>query len=139
MAGRERQALQRQFSRAMAHTDGTLLGDARKVEAEKAWLSLKAPIVALHRGDAEHLPYKASYFDLVTCGHALHHFPLAERVLGETAMIIKPSGRIVILGSLAPEDIEAAILHNHIKLLRAPRTGSLSRYQLFPPCLSGAA
>ncbi len=75
---RERQILQRQFSRAVAHTDGILRGDAPKVVAEKARLSQKAPNVAFHRGDAEHLPYKASYFDLVTCGHALHHFPLAE-------------------------------------------------------------
>ena len=83
MAGRERQLLPRQFSRAAAHTDGNLLGDGPKVGAEKARLPQKAPNVAFHRGDAEPLPYKASSFDLVTCGHALHHFPLAERVLGE--------------------------------------------------------
>ena len=126
MAGRERQILQRQFSRAVAHTDGTLLGYAPKVVAEKARLSQKVPNVAIHRGDAEHLPNKASCFDLVTCGHALHHFPLAERMLGEIAGIINPSGRIVIFGSVAPEEIEAAILHNRIKLLRDPPAPEVS-------------
>ncbi len=88
------------------------------MEAEKARLSQKAPNVAFHRGDAEHLPHKASCFDLVTCGHALHHFPLAERVPGGIAWIVKPSGRILIFDSLASEEIEAAILHNRIELLR---------------------
>ena len=139
MAGRERQILQRQFSRAVAHTDRTLLGDAPKVEAEKTRLSQKAPNVAFHRGDAEHLPYKASYFDLVTCGHALRHFPLAECVLGEIARIIKPSGRIVIFGPVAPETLRPPYSTNASNSSATPRTGSLSGYQIFRPCLSGAA
>ena len=168
MASQEKELLQQQFARAVAHTGGYLPRDAPSVMAEKlelvwpgssdtaldvacgsgtfalalaprvshvygldltwemlleagkARLSQKAPNVTFHRGDAEHLPYKASCFDLVTCGHALHHFPFPERVLGEIAWIIKPSGRIGIFDSVAPEDIEAAILHNRIELLRDP-------------------
>jgi ubiquinone/menaquinone biosynthesis C-methylase UbiE len=50
--------------------------------------------VALHRGNAEHLPYADSSFDAVYGSSVLHHLDL-ERALAETFRVLRPGGRCV--------------------------------------------
>jgi ubiquinone/menaquinone biosynthesis C-methylase UbiE len=50
--------------------------------------------VALHRGDAEHLPYAPSSFDAVYGSSVLHHLDL-DRALAETFRVLRPGGRCV--------------------------------------------
>jgi SAM-dependent methyltransferase len=50
--------------------------------------------VALHRGNAEHLPYASSSFDAVYGSSVLHHLDL-ERALAETFRVLRPGGRCV--------------------------------------------
>jgi len=52
------------------------------------------PNVALHRGDAEHLPYAASSFDAVYGSSVLHHLDL-DRALAEVFRVLRPGGRCV--------------------------------------------
>lgn len=53
-----------------------------------------APNVVLLRGDAEHLPYAASSFDVVYGSSVLHHLDL-DRALGEIFRVLRPGGRCV--------------------------------------------
>jgi ubiquinone/menaquinone biosynthesis C-methylase UbiE len=50
--------------------------------------------VVLFRGDAEHLPYKGSSFDVVYGSSVLHHLDL-DRALGEVFRVLRPGGRCV--------------------------------------------
>jgi ubiquinone/menaquinone biosynthesis C-methylase UbiE len=52
------------------------------------------PNAALHRGNAEHLPYAASSFDAVYGSSVLHHLDL-DRALAETLRVLRPGGRCV--------------------------------------------
>ena len=70
--------------------------------------------------DAERLPFEDGSFELVTCRIAPHHFAHVGRWLQETARVLVPGGRLVIVDSLAPDDpTEAAFLHE-VEVLRDP-------------------
>ncbi len=61
--------------------------------------------VALHHGDATHLPYPASAFDAVTLSFTLELFEahdLAE-VLGECHRVLRPGGRLGVV-AMAQQD-----------------------------------
>jgi ubiquinone/menaquinone biosynthesis C-methylase UbiE len=47
-------------------------------------------------GDAAHLPFDDSTFDLVTCATAIHLMPDTQAVLREWTRVLRPSGHIVI-------------------------------------------
>jgi ubiquinone/menaquinone biosynthesis C-methylase UbiE len=53
--------------------------------------------------DAEALPFAAATFDLVTCRIAPHHFPRPDRFVMESARVLKPGGRFVLVDSTVPE------------------------------------
>jgi ubiquinone/menaquinone biosynthesis C-methylase UbiE len=52
--------------------------------------------------DAEHLPFAAARFDLVTCRIAPHHFPRPDRFVEEAARVLKPGGKFVLVDSTVP-------------------------------------
>lgn len=52
---------------------------------------------------ASRLPYIVGSFDLVFCVNALHHFRLPERFIMEARRVLKPDGRLAIVG-LNPHD-----------------------------------
>jgi ubiquinone/menaquinone biosynthesis C-methylase UbiE len=72
------------------------------------------------RGEGEHLPYASESFDLVSCHFAFHHLPDPETTFGEMLRVTKPSGRLFVADSLAPEDEARADLRNRIERLRDP-------------------
>jgi len=51
---------------------------------------------------AEHLPFKDSYFDAVTCFDVLEHIPDHERAIKEARRILKPNGYFFIMVPLHP-------------------------------------
>jgi ubiquinone/menaquinone biosynthesis C-methylase UbiE len=71
-------------------------------------------------GEAEHLPFKDSEFDVVVCRLAVHHFPQPEREIREMARVLKVGGRLVISDTISSEDEREARLHNALERLRDP-------------------
>jgi ubiquinone/menaquinone biosynthesis C-methylase UbiE len=59
---------------------------------------IRLPGVALVQGTAERLPWPAESFDRIFCINALHHFADKATFLAETRRILRPTGRILIIG-----------------------------------------
>ncbi len=76
--------------------------------------------VGFERGDAEHLPFSDSSFEVVSCRAAFHHFPRPGRVLSEMVRVATPDGRILLADMLGSEDAEQAELHDRIERLCDP-------------------
>jgi SAM-dependent methyltransferase len=56
----------------------------------------RLPEAELHVGDAEHLPFPDSTFDVVTCLGSLEHFPSPEHGAAEIARVVRADGRAVV-------------------------------------------
>jgi ArsR family transcriptional regulator len=61
--------------------------------------------VDLRRGDLESLPIDDARLDAATMMLVLHHVPEPERALAETARVLKPGGRLILVDML-PHDRE---------------------------------
>lgn len=46
--------------------------------------------------DAEHIPYKDNFFDVLICNASFHHYPHPEKVLKEMKRVLKNGGRLLI-------------------------------------------
>lgn len=46
--------------------------------------------------DAEHMPYKDNFFDVLVCNASFHHYPHPEEVLKEMKRVLKSGGRLLI-------------------------------------------
>ena len=92
-----------------------MLRRARAYQAEKQILN-----AAFVRGDAEHLPFHAGTFDLVSCQCSFHHLPKPQLVLREMVRVSKPEGRLLIIDPLAPESDSKFEIYNRIEQLRDP-------------------
>jgi ubiquinone/menaquinone biosynthesis C-methylase UbiE len=46
--------------------------------------------------DAEHIPYKDNFFDVLICNASFHHYPHPEEVLKEMKRVLKNGGRLLI-------------------------------------------
>lgn len=53
----------------------------------------------LARGDAGRLPYAAEAFDLLYCVNAIHHFDDPGQFIAESFRVLRPGGRLCIIGS----------------------------------------
>ena len=71
-------------------------------------------------GDVEHLPFRDSEFDVVTCRFSFHHFPGPRRSLHEMARVLRPGGRLVIEDMLSSEDTAKSEYQNEMENLRDP-------------------
>jgi len=69
--------------------------------------------------DAENIPFPDASFDLVTCRIAPHHFPHPDRFVQESARVLRPGGRFVLVDSTVP-DGEAGAFFNRYEVLRDP-------------------
>jgi ubiquinone/menaquinone biosynthesis C-methylase UbiE len=85
------------------------------------------------QGDAQHLPFKATEFDLILFSEVLEHMPDPESALDEIVRVLKPDGRLIIstpckssfyekqFGSASLVQFLVALIQ---KLLRRPRPPS---------------
>jgi SAM-dependent methyltransferase len=71
-------------------------------------------------GDVEHLPFRESEFDVLTCRFSFHHFPEPRMSLCEMARVLRPGGRLVIEDMLSSEDTAKAEYQNKMENLRDP-------------------
>lgn len=46
--------------------------------------------------DAEHMPYKDNFFEVLICNASFHHYPHPEEVLKEMKRVLKSGGRLLI-------------------------------------------
>jgi ubiquinone/menaquinone biosynthesis C-methylase UbiE len=92
-----------------------MLRRARAYQAERQIAN-----AAFVLGDAEHLPFPAGVFDLVSCQCSFHHMPKPQVVLREMVRVAKPAGRLVIIDPLAPESESKFDVYNRIEQLRDP-------------------
>lgn len=58
----------------------------------------KSPHFHLCRGDAAELPFKSSFFDLIYCIHAIHHFRSPENFIQNAFNLLRPGGLLIIIG-----------------------------------------
>jgi ubiquinone/menaquinone biosynthesis C-methylase UbiE len=84
------------FLERVAHSGARIVGIDLSAELlSKARGRLAGiPNVALHRGNAEHLPYADSSFDVVYGSSVLHHVDV-DRGLAEVLRVLRPGGRCV--------------------------------------------
>jgi SAM-dependent methyltransferase len=92
-----------------------MLDEAGALAARRGIANLR-----FERGDAMALPYPDASFDLVTCRQCAHHFERPEQALRETARVLRPGGRLVLVDSVAPEEPVQDTFLNAIELLRDP-------------------
>jgi ubiquinone/menaquinone biosynthesis C-methylase UbiE len=82
--------------------------------------------------DAENLPFKSQYFDLVTCRIAAHHFPDVQRFIKESARVLKADAVLLVQDHLLPDDDANARYVDSFEKLRDPshnRAYNLSEWQ----------
>ncbi len=77
--------------------------------------------------DAEHLPFRAGSFDIVTCRLALHHMPDAGQAIAEMARVCRAGGRVALADNIVPEDEDTAAWVNQFETIRDP-----SHFRLWP-------
>lgn len=93
-----------------------MLAQAKNYAAERGVTNAR-----FDEGPAEALPYGDATFDLVTCRIAPHHFLDVQKFLSETARVLKPGGRFVLVDTAVPDDLpEAAKWQNAVEVLRDP-------------------
>jgi ubiquinone/menaquinone biosynthesis C-methylase UbiE len=102
-----------------------MLATARRLAAERGLRNM-----AVQFADAGALPFPADTFDVVTCRIAAHHFPDVPAFAHEAARVLKPTGRLVVEDSLAPDNpAESAFLDELERRRDATHVLSLSRRQ----------
>lgn len=104
--------------------DGLAVGvDASHSMLQRAVADNSGPSVAYLRADAEGLPFADEVADAVSCLAALYLINNPFQAIEELARVLKPSGRIVILTSLAPGGAAGT--------LRAKALNSMSGIRMF--------
>jgi ubiquinone/menaquinone biosynthesis C-methylase UbiE len=77
--------------------------------------------VGFHQGAADALPFEDNSFEIVTCRIAAHHFPDVPAFLRETARVLKPGGRFLLVDTTIPDaDPEAGAWQNAVEAVRDP-------------------
>jgi ubiquinone/menaquinone biosynthesis C-methylase UbiE len=76
--------------------------------------------ISFLEGDAQDLPCENASFDVVACRLAAHHFPYVRQGVQEWARVLKPSGKLVLVDTISPEEPEIDTSLNEIETLRDP-------------------
>lgn len=81
----------------LADIAGPMLERARELAAERGL------IVETREHPAEAMPYPDGHFDLVACRVAAHHFSSPEAFVRESARVLKPGGRFLLIDNSAED------------------------------------
>ncbi len=57
--------------------------------------------ISFRKANAEKLPFKSGFFDLIICTNAFHHYYNPNKVLKEVCRVLKPKGKIYLLDMTA--------------------------------------
>ena len=76
--------------------------------------------IATIEAAAEEIPFPAASFDLVTVRLAPHHFTSVPHFLNEAHRVLAPGGRLLVVDTVAPEDLDLDEQLNEIEALRDP-------------------
>jgi SAM-dependent methyltransferase len=106
------------IARRCARVTAVDITEAMLAEARKGAYSRSLRNIEFEIADAQDLPYESESFDIVTCRVSAHHFPHPGRFVAETARVLRPGGRLVLVDTIAPEDSSLDTLSNTIELLR---------------------
>lgn len=68
--------------------------------------------------DVVQMPFPSSYFDLVACRLAAHHFADSDAGIAEISRVLKPGGRFILVDHIAPEEPALDRFINRIDWLR---------------------
>ena len=63
------------------------------IEQAKRRLNGRAQLAV---GDAEHLPYADSMFDVIICNASFHHYTNPEAAVSEMRRVLRPGGSIIL-------------------------------------------
>jgi SAM-dependent methyltransferase len=74
--------------------------------------------VRFELADACALPYPDASFDVVTNRQSAHHYPDVQRGIRETARVLRPGGRFLLIDTVSPEDAGLDTYLNCIEILR---------------------
>lgn len=69
---------------------------------------------------AEALPFEPESFDLVTCRIAPHHFANVRAFVNESARVLAPGGRFILIDSVTPDGERYGTFINHVERWRDP-------------------
>jgi SAM-dependent methyltransferase len=75
--------------------------------------------VRMAEADAEQLPFEDGTFDIVTCRIAPHHYPHPDRFVSESARVLMPGGRFLLVDSTVPPG-EVGAFWNRFEHMRDP-------------------
>lgn len=70
--------------------------------------------------DAEHLPFEAAQFDLVTCRIAPHHFPDIGQFVREATRVLVEDGILLVQDHVLPDDDQTASVVDGFEKRRDP-------------------
>lgn len=89
--------------------------------AGKFALSAHADKLHAVQGDAEHLPFAAASFDIVTCCNSFHHYPHQAAAVREFRRVLRPGGRLVLIDGFRDNvigwvvfDVGVATVERHV-------------------------
>lgn len=88
------------------------------VQARDLGLARGLTNVRFECANAVALPYADASFDIVTNRQSCHHYADLDAAISETARILRPGGRFLLVDSVAPEDAAQDTFLNTVELLR---------------------
>lgn len=72
------------------------------------------------RGEAEHLPFPDTSFDIAMTRFSLHHIPRPQDVVAEMARVTRQTGQVVVIDLVSPDAPGLARSYNRLEKLRDP-------------------
>ncbi|MFQ6056814.1 MAG: class I SAM-dependent methyltransferase [Methanosarcinales archaeon] len=109
-----------EFAKTAKEVIGVDITKEMLVYAEKTKEEEKVENVTFKIADAESLPFRDNFFDIVSCRYSFHHFLNPLKSVEEMSRVCKPYGKIVLVDMISSEDEEKCKYHNEIETLRDP-------------------
>ncbi len=109
----------RVFSPHVADVVASDLTPRMLAAAERSFARLGLANVRVAEADAEELPFPDVSFDIVTCRIAPHHFPNPDRFIAESARVLAPGGRFLLVDTTVPAG-ETGAFWNRFEAMRDP-------------------